>query len=614
MSFAGAPANEDSESSLPPGFRFHPTDEELLSFYLPRKIGNQPIPLNAIGDIDMYGFEPWELPGKAMVSLNGSDEWFFFASRDRKYLMGTRANRMTSSGYWKATGKDRPVYASRKEGNETQGGREEGESVKDAKSGRIVGYKKGHVFYKGRAPRGEKTAWVMHEYRLVEPSDDPDSLIGSTVEEDSHGGAVSGKSSEGGRRVASGRAGVPSPATQRQKQQQQLLQQQQQGTSTWVVIRLYKRDAIPFQGDAAKRSKLGSLRKGLTSSHHVKSMSLPSSPQELASAKSWPASDSLDDGVDAESAEDDVTAAEESDHGMNAAPVASGEGPNDADLLHGSSRLVTRVTTASSDIVGRHSEEGTFSGDDGRISVVKSAGEASNIWMRMDSDGGSAPDSGLFSTEPRNANAQPQLAITASGSSENPPTWSFHGSAPVARVPSAHTIASLEALLLADDNPDVTEHNDGPSGVAGSQAGYETASVALLPGVQFSTPQEQLDKEVAEALQQVSHMPQLPHMHTTTEPSNLASLLFANLASPPIFQSVPFVSFPSSMPFTQSAPTTTSHGSFTQPEVGSTEKQNQSAGEGATMSGGGGSVDSPPGSRSKGRKSPKRDREGKLLE
>ncbi|CAI5967644.1 unnamed protein product [Closterium sp. NIES-64] len=536
MSFAGAPANEDSESSLPPGFRFHPTDEELLSFYLPRKIGNQPIPLNAIGDIDMYGFEPWELPGKAMVSLNGSDEWFFFASRDRKYLMGTRANRMTSSGYWKATGKDRPVYASRKEGNETQGGREEGESVKDAKSGRIVGYKKGHVFYKGRAPRGEKTAWVMHEYRLVEPSDDPDSLIGST---------------------------------------------------------------------------------------------------ELASAKSWPASDSLDDGVDAESAEDDVTAAEESD-GMNAAPVASGEGPIEADLLHGSSRLVTRVTTASSDIVGRHSEEGTFSRDDGRISVVKSAGEASNIWMRMDSDGGSAPDSGLFSTEPRNANAQPQLAITASGSSENPPSWSFHGSAPVARVPSAHTIASLEALLLADDNPDVTEHvshdamtwaphdvshqvdvtqdatwwstptqNDGPSGVAGSQAGYETASVALLPWVQFSTPQEQLDKEVAEALQQVSHMPQLPHMHTTTEPSNLASLLFANLASPPIFQSVPF---------TQSAPTTTSHGSFTQPEVGSTEKQNQSGGEGATMSGGGGSVDSPPGSRSKGRKSPKRDREGKLLE
>ncbi|CAI7884847.1 unnamed protein product [Closterium sp. NIES-53] len=156
MSFSGAPANEDSDSSLPPGFRFHPTDEELLSFYLPRKIGNQPIPLNAIGDIDMYGFEPWELPGKAMVSLNGSDEWFFFASRDRKYLMGTRANRMTSSGYWKATGKDRPVYASRKEGNESQGGREEGESVKDAKIGRIVGYKKGHVFYKGRAPRHNK--------------------------------------------------------------------------------------------------------------------------------------------------------------------------------------------------------------------------------------------------------------------------------------------------------------------------------------------------------------------------------------------------------------------------------------------------------------------------
>ncbi|CAI5461345.1 unnamed protein product [Closterium sp. Yama58-4] len=552
------------ESSLPPGFRFHPTDEELLSFYLPRRIANQPIPLNAIGDIDMYGFEPWELPGKAMVSLNGSDEWFFFASRDRKYLMGTRANRMTSSGYWKATGKDRPVYASRKDGHE---------SGKDTKGSRIVGYKKGHVFYKGRAPRGEKTAWVMHEYRLVEPSDDPDSLIGSTVEEASHGGGVSGKSIEG--------------------------------------------------GDAAKRSKLGGLRKGLSSSHHVKSMSLPSSPQELASAacKSWPASDSLDDGVDAESAEDDVTAAEESD-GMIAAPVAYGEGCSNADLLHGSSsRVVARVTTASSDIVGRHSER-----DDGRNSGAKSGGEDNIRMMR------SFPDSGLFSTVLRNANAQPQpVPITASGSSENPPTWSFHGPAPVARVPSAHTIASLEALLLADDNPDVTEQvshdaitwtpnvshqvdvtqdaawwstptqHDGPSVVAGAEA--EGSEVALLPGVQFSSQQqEQLDKEVAEALQQVSNM------HTTTESSNLASLLFANLASPPIYQSVPFLS---SMPFSQSVPTTTSHGSFTQPGVGSTEKHNQ---DGATQSGGAVSVDSASGSRPKGRRSPKRDREGKLLE
>ncbi|CAI5483384.1 unnamed protein product [Closterium sp. Yama58-4] len=529
-----------------------------------------------------------------MVSLNGSDEWFFFASRDRKYLMGTRANRMTSSGYWKATGKDRPVYASRKEGNESQGGREEHESVKDAKSGRIVGYKKGHVFYKGRAPRGEKTAWVMHEYRLVEPSDDPDSLIGSTVEEASLGGGVSGKSTEGGKKAAaSGRAGVPPPATPRQKQQQQLLQlQQQQGTSTWVVIRLYKRDSIPFQGDAAKRSKLGSLRKGLSSPHHAKSMSLPSSPQELASAarKSWPASDSLDDGVDAESAEDDVTA--EESEGVIAAPVAYGEGCSNADPLHGS-RVVARVTTASSDIVGRHSKDGAFSGYDGRNSGAKCAGEDNIRMTRIDSDGGSLPDSGLFSTVLRNANAQPQpIPITASGSSENPPTWSYHGPAPVARVPSAHTIASLEALLLADDNADVTVENvshdamtwtphdvshqvdvaqdaawwstptqhDGPSGVAG-------AEVALLPGVQFSSQQqEQLDKEVAEALQQVSNM------HTTTESSNLASLLFANLASPPIFQSTPF---PSSMPFNQSAPTTTSHGSFTQPGVGSTEKHNQ---------------------------------------
>ncbi|GLJ09205.1 hypothetical protein SUGI_0103780 [Cryptomeria japonica] len=134
---------EEKSEDLPPGFRFHPTDEELVTYYLTKKILDGSFSGRAITEVDLNKCEPWDLPGKAKM---GEKEWYFFSLRDRKYPTGLRTNRATEAGYWKTTGKDREIFNSR--------------------TSALVGMKKTLVFYKGRAPKGEKTNWVMHEYRL----------------------------------------------------------------------------------------------------------------------------------------------------------------------------------------------------------------------------------------------------------------------------------------------------------------------------------------------------------------------------------------------------------------------------------------------------------------
>ncbi|KAK4340845.1 hypothetical protein RND71_039346 [Anisodus tanguticus] len=73
-------------SHVPPGFRFHPTDEELVDYYLRKKITSRRIDLDVIKDIDLYKIEPWD-------------------------LQGTRTNRATAAGFWKATGRDKAIYS-----------------------------------------------------------------------------------------------------------------------------------------------------------------------------------------------------------------------------------------------------------------------------------------------------------------------------------------------------------------------------------------------------------------------------------------------------------------------------------------------------------------------
>ncbi|KAJ6834565.1 NAC domain-containing protein 83-like [Iris pallida] len=134
----------DRVLTLPPGFRFHPTDEELVVQYLTRKVFSHPLPASIIPEIHLGRHNPWDLLGVC------EQERYFFNLREAKYANSSRSNRATGSGYWKATGKDKPVVSSR--------------------CNRVVGTKKVLVFYQGKAPGGQRTDWIMHEYHLASPN------------------------------------------------------------------------------------------------------------------------------------------------------------------------------------------------------------------------------------------------------------------------------------------------------------------------------------------------------------------------------------------------------------------------------------------------------------
>ncbi|XP_066334421.1 NAC transcription factor 29-like [Miscanthus floridulus] len=148
-----------SHTDLPPGFRFDPTDQELILHYLRNRATAAPhgmvLVSTIIADVDLHKFEPWGLPNEAM-SLGGH-EWYLFNYGEQKYATRTRFNRTIKSGYWKATGKDRTIAAD---------------------DGKVLGFRKTLVFYRGRAPRGwgTKTSWTLHEYRLID--DNPISAYG----------------------------------------------------------------------------------------------------------------------------------------------------------------------------------------------------------------------------------------------------------------------------------------------------------------------------------------------------------------------------------------------------------------------------------------------------
>jgi hypothetical protein len=61
----GAAGEEEDEDVMLPGYRFHPTDEELVTFYLRRKVARKSLRIEVIREMDIYKHDPWDLPSKS---------------------------------------------------------------------------------------------------------------------------------------------------------------------------------------------------------------------------------------------------------------------------------------------------------------------------------------------------------------------------------------------------------------------------------------------------------------------------------------------------------------------------------------------------------------------
>ncbi|EOX92580.1 hypothetical protein QUC31_003716 [Theobroma cacao] len=125
---------KDGCINLPPGFRFCPTDEELVLHFLYPKALLLPCHPNIIPELDLHLLHPWELNGKALLSGN---HCFFFTQM--------MENRVLENGYWKQLDTEEPIF----------GG-----------AGKKIGMKKFFVFYINEAPFGIETNWLMQEYHL----------------------------------------------------------------------------------------------------------------------------------------------------------------------------------------------------------------------------------------------------------------------------------------------------------------------------------------------------------------------------------------------------------------------------------------------------------------
>ncbi|WCJ19442.1 NAC domain containing protein 2 [Euphorbia peplus] len=127
---------------FPVGFRFVPTDEELISCYLFKKQNGEPLPSDVVKDSDLYSNKPWKLFDKSV-----KQDFYVFAKLEKNGAMTKRA---AGSGTWLNQNKN---------------------NVFD-RDGRVIGMKKMfHYHIQESAHTNYNGTWIMHEFLILDSDD-----------------------------------------------------------------------------------------------------------------------------------------------------------------------------------------------------------------------------------------------------------------------------------------------------------------------------------------------------------------------------------------------------------------------------------------------------------
>ncbi|KAG6635563.1 hypothetical protein CIPAW_11G051300 [Carya illinoinensis] len=161
-----------TDGQLPPGFRFVPTDEELVKHYLRKKELSIPLPgpvlFHDVDATNLYSTHP-----KCLVKfLDGEREWFFFFHEDEdsreRILRRSRKARVlveNGGGFWKPWQEKDPIC------NE---------------DGHIIAWKTDLTYFSvATNSKAKKTHWTMQQYRIVLPHVVGSCISSSTVEKNS---------------------------------------------------------------------------------------------------------------------------------------------------------------------------------------------------------------------------------------------------------------------------------------------------------------------------------------------------------------------------------------------------------------------------------------------